>query len=133
MPLIDFITVQHLQMRNPGTLQEDHTFVEEQMSQQMLFSMITEEGTRFMILHRLQKVKHILPSLHTFIEDTKWLEPCAKAMSRLLPTHFKGSIQHALLQILDGPEKLQIQLTDTDTSFASASGTSLQVVESAYQ
>ena len=120
-------------MWNSDISQKDCTFIEEQMRQKMLFSMITEEGTQSVILHRLWEVKHILSSLHTFIENTKWLESYVKMISCLLLTCFKGSIQHTLLQTLNDSETLQIQLTDTDMRFANASDASSHVLKSVYQ
>ena len=88
-------------MRNPWGSQVDRAFVTEAMKTGELFPMIANEDTRMQILGSLQRIKYRIPSLYTFFEDTKWLEPCAKVMRKLLPTGCKRSIREGFRSMYD--------------------------------
>ncbi|KAL8742602.1 MAG: hypothetical protein Q9190_004942 [Brigantiaea leucoxantha] len=75
-----------------------HHFVEEQMYQNNLFPKISDVTTRSQILQKLLKTSCLIPSLFTFFEDTKWLEPIAKVVRKLLPGSCKKSNRHAMYQ-----------------------------------
>ena len=45
-------------------------------------------------LRRVYEVDCIIPSLYTFLEDTKWLEPPAKILRRLLPTTSRCTLRN---------------------------------------
>ena len=89
---VDFGTVRQLELRNPCASEEDRGHILGKMETMQLFSMITDSAVRRQILERLGEVPHIIPSLHTFLEDTKWLEPCAKIMRSLLPGKKESSL-----------------------------------------
>lgn len=65
------------------------------MLQREVFSFDVFENQRPSILARLKSIKYIIPSLHTFLEDTKYLESCAKIMKSILPINFKDFIREA--------------------------------------
>ena len=52
--------------------------------------------TKRNILVRLRGINQPIPSIFTFLEDTKYLEPYAKVMKTLLLSGFKGSIKAAV-------------------------------------
>jgi len=99
---LDFGTVQALQMRNPAHSQVDFIYIKSGMQKGELFPRISDDRLRGAILERLQKIDFSIPSLYTFFEDTKWLEPCAKILRGLLPAKFRGSIRKAMLQRYNG-------------------------------
>jgi len=55
------------------------------MHDKRIFPTVSSGDTRAMILTRLMAIDGRIPSLYTFFEDTKYLEPCAKIMKCLLP------------------------------------------------
>src|SRR5438045_1040351 len=75
---IDPNTVFLLQGRCPALSFEDRAFIQMRMLAGELFPAIKADHTRSQILDRLYAVEHIIPSIHTFLEDTKHLEPCAR-------------------------------------------------------
>ncbi|KAL2048962.1 hypothetical protein ABVK25_010815 [Lepraria finkii] len=95
-PLLDFRSIQLLQTRNPWASTVDNEFIVDLMHRQILFPMITDEFRRARILNRLQESECMVPSLHTWFEDTKWLEPCAKILRDLLPPGCRRSTRRAL-------------------------------------
>ena len=98
----DFRTAQLLQCRCPGLDQTDAKFVTEQMSQRNLFPNIDDVPTRTRIQESLLRVPCLIPSLATFFEDTKWLEPVAKVIRKLLPPSCKESNRRALFRKYTG-------------------------------
>src|SRR5947207_25155 len=74
--LIDPNTVHLLQGRCPGLSSEDRAFVQMRMLSGELFPAIKADDIRSQIFNRLCSIKHIIISIHTFQEDTKYLEPC---------------------------------------------------------
>ena len=82
-PLVDYRTVRRLQMRNPLASALDREFIADSMEEETLFPLITCREDRLLILQNLQETDYIIPSLYTFFEDTKWLEPCAKILRKL--------------------------------------------------
>ena len=77
------------------------------MEQGGLFPLITDSRTRSRILGRLKETNHIIPTLYTFFEDTKWLEPCAKILRMLVPPGCKKTIKRSLFACFGGKRKTQ--------------------------
>ena len=94
--MVDFQTVQLLQTRCPALDHTDAEFVKDQMCRNALFPKISDIAIRSQILQKLLDISSIIPSLATFFEDTKWLEPVAKITRRLLPTGNRQSTRSAL-------------------------------------
>ncbi|KAL8789533.1 MAG: hypothetical protein Q9213_001146 [Squamulea squamosa] len=72
------------------------------MHENNLFPKITDVTTRTRILQKLLEVSTLVPLLSTFFEDTKWLEPVAKIIRKLLPTRYKKSNRFAMYQKYTG-------------------------------
>ena len=70
---------------------------------------LRNEQQRTQILARIYEVPHIIPTLHTFLEDAKWLEPCAPLLKELLPVECKGSLSRSFAALHDGQGELKIQ------------------------
>ena len=72
------------------------------MSQRNLFPNIDDVPIRTRIQESLLRVPCLIPSLATFFEDTKWLEPVAKVIRKLLPPSCKKSNRRALFRKYTG-------------------------------
>ncbi len=92
---LDSHTVTIIEGKNVYYSSDDFRRIKDLLLHREIFSSEAFNEQRSSILSRLQSVKHIIPSLHTFLEDTKYLEPCAKIMKSILPVRFKGSIRQA--------------------------------------
>jgi len=103
MRLIDGATVKLLESRAPGNSDEDARLVQEQMHKRSIFGAILDLPLRSRLLTNLLALDKLIPSLHTFCEDTKYLEPCANAMKRLLEPGLKGTVQGTMRAIFNQP------------------------------
>jgi len=101
------------------------------MNDGVLFPNIPDQTTRGEIMVRLETIGHMIPSLHTFLEDTKYLEPCAKIVKSLLPTKFKGTIYEAYEKNHTGIFECQIQ--KTENRFSPLVGTLTECIWIAYR
>ena len=77
---LDHETVQALQLRNPSRYKADLVCVKTRMESGIIFTRIKDESTRSAIATRLLAIDVCIPSIETFLEDTKWLEPCSAAV-----------------------------------------------------
>lgn len=57
-------------------------------------------------------VHSIIPSLHTFLEDTKYLDPCAKIFKQLLPRNSTRSVYQEFSRMHDGRCTLREQQSE---------------------
>ncbi len=106
---LDANTVRRLQTRCLRYSSEDKAAVTADMDNGILFPNIPDQRTRHRIKVRLEEIGHMIPSLHTLLEDTKYLEPCAKIVKSLLPVKFKGTIREAYEKSHTGLSKFQVQ------------------------
>ncbi|KAI9736725.1 MAG: hypothetical protein M1834_000929 [Cirrosporium novae-zelandiae] len=117
-PLLDAGTVSSLQMRWPKYSLDDRIHIESLMQDRRIFPAITSRFLRCRILGQLQNIRYRILSLYTFLEDTKYLEPAAFAMKRLLPPKFKGSVRSQMRMCYTGRNqsngKLECQVSEYD-------------------
>ena len=106
---LDVGTVTILEGRCPKLSAEDERLL--QRNQSHLFPAIPVHRAQS-ILSRVQKIDYIIPSIHTFLEDTKILEPCAKIMKRLLPGVCRTSILQEFGQLRNGQTSWSLQTSE---------------------
>ena len=70
------------------------------------------ERERARVLDRIYATDGPIPSIHTFLEDTKLLEPCAKILKSLLPGGCKTSIYREYMKMHNSQSGWARQLTD---------------------
>lgn len=85
---LDALTVQTLQ--GSPSVSEDYEFICQRKD--VLFPRLESAAERTDLMARIRSIRHVIPSLHTFLEDTKYLELGAKVMKALLPPGCKVSI-----------------------------------------
>ena len=95
MKLIDGETIEALELRAPS-VSRDRLYLRGLFEEGMLFKAITDRELREGIWKNLITVRGLIPTLHTFFEDIKFLGPSVKAMKGLLGRSFKGTIDSAL-------------------------------------
>lgn len=96
MRLVDEITVKCLELRAPGISNEDARTVSAHVDNGSIFGAIINPSVRRSLLANILKQQQLIPSLHTFCEDTKYLEPCANAIKRLLGPSLKGTVRSTM-------------------------------------
>ena len=90
--VIDSATVKKLELRAPAASKCDAAFVTSCMRNGTIFPGLSDVE-KDVVLNNLLSVDLIIPSLFTFCEDTKYLEPCAKAMKMLIEPRGQVSLR----------------------------------------
>lgn len=80
---VDAYTVACLEGRSPKLARQDRVYLNEKIDAGEIFCWVSEIH-RTKLRQKISSVFCIIPSLHTFLEDTKWLEPAAKAVRVIL-------------------------------------------------
>ena len=112
MLLADPNTIHLLQGLCPGLSSADRASVQMGMLSGELFPAIKNNDIRSQILERLCSIKNVIISLHTFLEDTKYLEPCARILKQLLPTRCKGSLSQHFQALHSGQSTIKVQTSE---------------------
>ena len=93
--LVDSTTVHSLELMAPTHSTRDKNTIIAAMEAGELFPNVRDHDVRNSILERILGVPGRIPSLFSFLEDTKYLEPCAKVMKKLLPPNLGHSVERA--------------------------------------
>ena len=128
---LDANTVYIIQGRSLLASSEDCDYIEKCMQDGILFPAVTDKQQRLDILRRLSAIPYLIPSLYTFIENTKHIEPPAKIMKKLLPPRFRGSVRQAFRRLYTG--QTQILEQRNETTFKSLSLSAEECFQAAYQ
>ncbi|RDL30195.1 uncharacterized protein BP5553_10473 [Venustampulla echinocandica] len=104
MQQIDPATVEAIQLRAPLVSTQDAAFINDQMASGTLFHSVTDPSAREKIRCNIMRVDHLIPSLSTFCEDTKYLEPCAITMKLLVKLQPRETIDRAFFRIWTRPD-----------------------------
>jgi len=128
---LDANIVHIIQGRSLLTFSENYHFIENCMQNEILFPAVTNRQQRLGIFRRLSVIPYLIPSLYTFIEDTKHVEPFAKIMKRLLPSRFKESVRQAFERL--HTSQTQIMKQRSETMFRLFSHSAKECFQVAYQ
>ena len=93
--LVDSATVHSLELMAPMHSTRDKNTIMAAMEAAELFPNVRDRDVRTSMLERILSVRGRIPSLFSFLEDTKYLEPCAKIMKKLLPPNSGYSVERA--------------------------------------
>lgn len=100
---VDHATVTGLEGRSPFWSHHDMRVVETYLNSGRIFSLINDHQTKSQVKETLRGIRMMIPSLHTFLADTKYLEPCAQILQTLLPEQWRAmrrlSVCHGLTNI----------------------------------
>lgn len=102
--LLDLSTVERLQGRSPAQSAIDRDYIIRLFENKDIFVDIPTDSQRTVLEERVMGIETIIPSMTTFLENTKYLEPAAILLRQLLPTKFKGSIMEQMQRIHTGGE-----------------------------
>jgi hypothetical protein len=121
--LIDANTAFLLQGLCPGLSLEDRAFVQMRMLSRELFPAIQDDNIRSQILERICSIKYVIITIYTFLEDTKYLEPCTRILKKVLPGKSKGSLSQYFNALHNGQPNVKVQTTEStfdDRTFSSS-------------
>lgn len=111
--LIDPNTVYLLQGRCPGLSSEDRAFVTWEYSQ-ATYSLRSKPRTtdQRSSTAYVRLMKHVIVSIRTLLEDTKYLEPCTRVLKTLLLSKSKGSLSHHFSALHSGQPNVRVQTSE---------------------
>jgi hypothetical protein len=109
---IDSNTVDALQLRAPRASTEDALEISQAMeSSGKLFPLVQDPSRRAQIKQNIMSVPHLIPTLSSFCEDTKYLEAISKSMRLLVQLKEEGkekeTVEQALRRIYRPPTSKQ--------------------------
>ncbi|KAL8770678.1 MAG: hypothetical protein Q9209_003746 [Squamulea sp. 1 TL-2023] len=107
---LDSQTVNILQGRCPKLAEVDFILIKEK--RRGLLPYLSNEKERDKLWDRICSVECVIPSIHTFLEDTKYLEPCARVMKELLTLEPKASICQAYERCHNGQQRIPIEVAE---------------------
>lgn len=109
---LDANTVAILQGRCPMLSLEDRAHVQNRMLAGDIFPAVKADDQRSQIFDRSCAIEHVIPSIHTFLENTKYLEPPARILKQLLPGKCKGSMSQHFNALHGGQVKVKVQTSE---------------------
>jgi len=99
MELTDSATVEALQLRAPSASTEDAAFINNGMTSRKLWPFITDSAVREKIRLNVLSTQGLIPTLWSYREDTKYLEPCVNAMKLLVDVGPTETLRKAFFRI----------------------------------
>ena len=106
---LDANTVRMLQGRCPFRSLSDRTYIETMLLNEELLQGVGSSNLPKTLLQRVMSVEHTIPSIHTFLEGVKWLEPASTTLKSILPTKCTGSLAQAFRALHNGQTKVKEQ------------------------
>ncbi len=110
---LDANTVAILQGRCPSQSLEDRAHVQTRMLAGDILPAVIAGDHRLQIFDRVCSIEHVIPSIRTFLEDTKYLEPPARILKELLPGKCKGSMSQHFGALHSGQTKVRVQTSES--------------------
>lgn len=89
---IDRDTVERLESRAPSASHRDREIIEEWIRSGVLFRSVSEQTQRDKLLTAVVAIPGLIPSLRSFFENLKYIEPCCNILKKLLPAKEGRSI-----------------------------------------
>ena len=111
---VDAVTVQSLELLSPKYSMIDKSLVIDLMERGKIFPSQHDSGIRKTLLENICEFSGVIPSLWTFFETLKYLEPLCEALRHLLGRQMKRTIRSSLAGLFFAPSKNIVQLNETE-------------------
>jgi hypothetical protein len=108
--VLDANTVHILQGRCPFRSLGDRAYLDAEMRKHSLLPGVSP-AFRTEVYQRILLVQHSIPTIYTFLENTKILEPCARILQSLLPAGCKGSLAQDYRALHNGQTRFKEQVS----------------------
>ncbi|KAF3394009.1 hypothetical protein F1880_005513 [Penicillium rolfsii] len=112
--VLDPDTLELLHGRYPRLSLDDQRFIQQIFDDNIAFPRVTDPISRSQLLQAALNYSGIIPSLHLFLEDIKYLKPMTDIIKKVLPFKFKGTIRQAMLRYFIPTPKNRIQVSEND-------------------
>ncbi|KAF2727576.1 hypothetical protein EJ04DRAFT_451086 [Polyplosphaeria fusca] len=106
---VDTPTVLNLELYAPGLSSHDDSCVTKLMDEMRIFPMLHAHSDRASLLRSLKSITCLIPSIRTFFENQKYLEPCSTILRQLLGDSEKRSLWLGFSANYFEPDQLCIQ------------------------
>jgi hypothetical protein len=111
---VDSITVQSLELLAPKHSDIDKGLVIDLMERGEIFPSQNDRDIRKIVVGNICDFLGVIPSLWTFFETLKYLEPLCEALRQLLGEQMKRTIRSSLTGLFFAPSKNMMQLNETE-------------------
>jgi hypothetical protein len=111
--VVDAVTVAKLETLCPRHSASDKDYVSAMMQDHVLFSLVEDRSHRRALLENITNAPSLIPSLRTFFETLKYLEPICDTLKQLIGTKMKGTIRRSLFGSFFPPEKVTVQKSES--------------------
>jgi hypothetical protein len=111
---VDAVTVQCLELLAPNHSDIDKSLVIDLMERGEIFPSQNDLGIRKTLVENICDFPGVIPSLWTFFETLKYLEPLCEALRQLLGEQMKRTIRSSLTGLFFAPSKNMVQLNETE-------------------
>jgi hypothetical protein len=111
---VDAATVQSLELLAPKHSDIDKALVIDLMERGEIFPSQNDRGIRKSLVENICAFPGVIPSLRTFFETLKYLEPLCEALRRLLGEQMKRTIRSSLAGLFFAPSKNMVQLNEAE-------------------
>jgi hypothetical protein len=112
--VVDTITIQSLELLAPKHSDIDKSLVIDLMERGEIFSLQNDHGIQKTLVENICDFPSVIPSLWTFFETLKYLEPLCEALRQLLGKQMKRTIRSSLTGLFFAPSKNMVQLNKTE-------------------
>ena len=109
---LDANTVAILQNRCPLLSLKDRAHVQSRFLAEDVLSTVRADDEQSRVFDRACSIEHVIPSIHTFLEDTKYLKPDARILKKLLPGKCKDSMSQHFSALHSGQTKVKMQTSE---------------------
>lgn len=114
--IIDPTTAKNLESLAPQTSPSDRLLVENMMAskeaESRLFPSVLDENVRQRLLRNICELPYMIPTLGTFFESLKYLEPCCDVLKQLIGNKMNKTIRKSLMGCFFAPAKNMIQVSE---------------------
>lgn len=111
---VDAATVKNLELLAPKNSTTDKELVANLMERREIFASQHDANLRNILLKNICSFPGIIPSLGTFFEMLKYLEPLCEALRYLLGGQMKGTIRSSFKGLYFAPPKNMVQINETE-------------------
>lgn len=111
--VVDSSTVEKLEFLAPGSSMVDKDLIHDFIVTREIFPSVTDDGLRRRLESNLMAVPGAIPSLFTFFETLKYVEPICEVFKRLLGSRLKRTIRSSMMSHYFPPGKIMVQATET--------------------
>ena len=121
-----------LEGRCPRLSKADCRYITEIFRDGLAFPMVRDLNLRSQMLHSILSYQRIIPSLRTFLENTKYLKAMTDVIKKVLPVNFKRTIRQTMIRsyVAQGP---QFPVQSSENNFLAKDGTGKYGFWSAYR